>query len=547
MKNGSAETRGPMPQDDKAFIRGAGIISALTFLSRLLGVVRDVACAAIFGAGMVWDAFSFAFRVPNLLRRLLGEGALSAAFVPVLSEYLERNSAEEAERLTGRLAAALFGVLAGLTVAGEGLLLLVLVAVELSEHWRLALVLTALLLPYMVFICLTALAGAALHCLKRFAAPALAPVVLNACWIVAVVGLAPRISSSPRVRIHVLAGAILVGGVLQLVLQLAALRATGFRVRLSLQPWHPQVRRIVAAMAPVALGLAAFQANAFLDGVIALSLAAPAGRETFRLLGAVFPYPMALGANSVLYYANRLMQAPLGIFGIALATAVFPTLSRQAARAEHKEFARTVLRGLRLVIFIGLPAGAALILLREPLIALLFQRGAFTASMADRTARVLVFYSLGIWAYCALHVLTRAFYGLGRPSTPAKVAAAAVALNLTLNLTLVWPLGAAGLAASTAISAALQVVALTLLLCSEIPLRGIARLADTSWRTALATGLAMAAAWGTLHLLPAAGPGLGVKLARALLPGGVGAVGFLLGAAAFRSRELSLLLSALRR
>ena len=547
MNEAAHNSGGGERRQEESFVRSAGVISALTLLSRLLGVARDVICAAVFGAGMVWDAFSFAFRVPNLFRRLLGEGALSAAFVPVLSEYLARRPAEEAEQFSGRVAGALLTVLTALTILGEALVLLLMATVDLTGQWRLALLLTAVLLPYMIFICLTALAGAALHCLRHFAAPALAPVVLNACWILAVAAVGPHVSDDPRVRVYVLAGAILAGGVLQLLLQVVVLRARGFRVRLTLRPWHPQVRRVVASMAPVALGMAAFQANAFLDGVIALSLAAPAGRETFRLLGGVFHYPMVLGANSVLYYANRLMQAPLGIFGIALATAVFPTLSRQAARGDHGAFARTVLRGLGLVIFVGLPAGAGLIVLRRPIIALLFQRGAFTAPMAERTAHVLVFYSLGIWAYCALHVLTRAFYGLGCPAVPAKVAAAAVGLNLALNLTLVWPLGAAGLAASTAACAALQVAALTLLLSRRVPLTGIGRLVGATWRTVLAGAVAVGAAWLALQLTPAASRELGVKLVRALAPAAAGGMGYVLAAAALGTEELSLLLSALRR
>jgi len=347
-----------MRERPDSFIRSAGVISALTLLSRLLGVVRDIACAAVFGAGVVWDAFSFAFRIPNLFRRLFGEGALSAAFLPVFTEHLALNRPQEAWRLAGRVAGALALVLSGILLLGEAALAAMLGLMELSARWRLALMLTAVLLPYMVLICMTALAGAALNSMKRFAMPALAPVVLNACWIAAVLVAAPLVSARPEGRIMAVAAGILLAGVLQLWLQIAALRRLGVRLRLSFSLMHPQVRRVAAAMAPVALGLAAFQINVLLDGVIAISLAGPAGGESFRLFGATLPYPMEVGANSVLYYGNRLMQFPLGVFGIALATAVFPTLSHHGPDdGTHGPRAYGVLSG-DVGLFRPAPAGA---------------------------------------------------------------------------------------------------------------------------------------------------------------------------------------------
>jgi len=531
-----------MGDDGDSFVRSAGLVAGLTLLSRVLGLVRDIACAAFFGVGIVWDAFSFAFRVPNLFRRVFGEGALSAAFVPVLSEHLELRSPQEARNLTRRVAGALTMVLAGAVLVCEIVVLALIVGFDLNARWQLTLVLTAVLLPYTLLICLTAFAGATLHSLKHFAAPALAPVVLNVIWIVAVVAVAPALFAEPRRRIFIVAAAILVGGLAQLGLQLAVMRRKGFTLRPLLDGAYGEVRRIAATIAPVALGMAAYQLNVVLDGVIAISLAGPPGAGPLQVAGLSLPYPLQTGANSVLYYANRVMQAPLGVFGIALATAAFPTLSRQAAREDWPAFSRSVLRGLRLVVFIGLPAGVGMILVRRPLIGLLFERGAFTPEMTVRTARVLLCYSAGIWAYCGLHVLARAFYSLKRPGVPAAVAGAMVAVNLVANLALVWPLAEAGLAISTAGCAAVQVLLLGLLLQREVPLSGLRALVRTTGKTAVATA-AMSA--GTCWVLQATSGQ--AELTQILAGVTAGIAIFVASAALLHMDELHSLLRALRR
>lgn len=536
-----------MSDKNDSIVRGAAVISGLTLLSRLLGLVRDCVCAAVFGAGATWDAFSFAFRVPNLARRLLGEGALSAAFVPIFSARLEARGPQEAARLAGRVTGTATVLLAGLVLAGEAVLLALLRWRGLGAQWRPALELTAVLLPYMLPICLTALMGAVLNSLGHFAMPALAPAALNAIWILAAGIIAPRVSPEPTVRIYVVAAAVLVGGLVQLGLQLGALSARKFSVRPSLAPAHADVRRVGAAMLPVALGMAALQLNVLLDSVIAIGLAAPPGREAFTLWGSAVAYPMQAGANSVLYYANRLMQLPLGVFGIAIATAAFPALSRHAGRRDWGAFSAAVMRGLGLVAFVGIPSGVGLMLLRRPVIELVFERGAFTPAMSARTAAVTLAYATAIWAYCALHVLARAFYGLGRQRTPAAVAGIMVAANAALNLTLVWYLREAGLAAATAICATLQVVVLWHLLGKAVELRGAGRLASTVAKTLCATVCMAAACRGVLAVLPGAHGALGVKLLRAALPAAAGAAAYAAAAAALRIEEFRVLWAVLAR
>lgn len=540
-----------MSERTDSFIRSTWVIAALTLVSRLLGLARDVLCATVFGASAAWDAFVLAFRIPNLFRRLFGEGALSAAFVPAFTERLEADGQEAARRMAGRIAAALVVLLLVLVAGGEALVLCLRRWAPVGARWRMVLGFTAVLLPYMFFICLTAFAGAVLHSLRHFASFALAPVLLNICWIAALLIAARTAGGDATHRAYIVGAGILAAGFLQLGVQLATLRWKGFRWAPSRRLLHPDVRQMAGSMAPVMLGLAAFQLNVLIDGLIAVGLAAPAGRETFALFNAVFRYPMQAGANSVLYYANRLMQFPLGVFGIALATAVFPSLSTRAARRDWAGFSRSVMQGLRLVIFVTVPASVGLAVLRYPIIRLVFDHGAFRQQpmTAVRTAHALLAYSAAVWAYCALHVLSRAFYGLKRPATPARVAGAMVAVNLTLNLILVWPLREAGLAAATAISAVLQVAILARLLDREVKLTGKAALLTTLVKSVAASAAMAAACWGTLMWLGAGAEdaGIGARLVNALVPLAVGVVVYGLASAALKAEELSLLAGRLMR
>jgi putative peptidoglycan lipid II flippase len=526
-------------EGDSSIVRGAGVISALTMLSRILGLVRDCASAALFGAGPVWDAFSFAFRIPNLFRRLFGEGALSAAFIPVFSETLELGRKEEAERLAGRVLGLLAALLIALLVVGEAVVLVTFWCTG-TGRWHLALLLTAVMLPYMLMICLTAVAGAVLNSLRHFAAPAAAPVILNICWIAAVLLIAPGVSDDGHTQIMVVAAAIVAAGVLQLALQCGALLRLGFQPRLALRPRDGDVRRIARGMLPVVLGMAAFQLNVLLDGVIAIALAGPEAGATFGLGGTRIGYPMLVGANSVLYYAGRLMQLPLGVFGIAIATAVFPALSRHAARRDWEAFSAALRSGLGFVVFLGLPASVGLVLVCRPLVELIFERGAFTAEMSARTANALAAYATGVWAYCALHVVARAFYSVQKPGTPAKVAASCVVLNLALNLSLVWYLGETGLACATAICAAVQTAVLMVLLSRCVPLHGMQALTRRLLPAIVATICMGIACRGVLAswYLPPDGGATWLRAARLLAAVGAGGVAYAVGAAALGLPEV---------
>jgi len=513
-----------MPNKSEHFFHHAATVSFFTAFSRVMGLLRDMACAATFGGGMVWDAFSFAFRVPNLFRRLFGEGALSVASLPVLTEYLETRRRAEAIRVIRTLGTAMLLVLFACLLLGMTFFILLPFITDMTERWRLTFALSAVLLPYMIFVCLSALAGAVLHSRRHFLVPAASPVILNICWIVAVIVVAPLVSENMHEQIFVVAAGIIVAGIIQLAMHLYTLHRAGITYRPVIDLKHPALRRIFMAMAPIALGMAAFQVNALLDGVIAISFAAPEGRETFTFFGRVISYPMQPGANSALYFADRLMQFPLGIFGISIATAIFPVLSAHASKKDWNSFSRTFTDGLGAVIFIAIPAGVGLVLIGRPAIELLFERGAFTSRMTFRTYVVLIAHSAGLWAYCGRHLLERAFYACDDQLTPVKIAIVTIVLNLCLNLTLIWFFAEAGLALATATSAAVQFALLYIWIAEKNTSPAKGRLPATLVKTLIASAFMGGACFAVLHYLPQevmGNPtaGAGLRVAGAALAG----------------------------
>ncbi len=433
------------------FEHHARTVTLLTLLSRATGLARDATLSRVFGAGVLMDSFFFAFIIPNLFRRLFGEGALAAAYLPVYSE-LTHDDPQAAKQLASMVVARLMIVLGAVTIVGEVLLYALSAA---RGHEAPAVWLMMIMLPYMPLVCLVAMFGAMLQVHGRFGPTAAAPIVLNLLIVGAAVGLNSIAGITDRAHIAIVASAVVLAGVIQIVWSLTALRRnpwwTGQRDKAQ-QPF----RRVLQQAAPMIIGLGVLQLNTFFDGIIA---SYPA---TFGDTIAGVAYPLDLGAMSAVSYAQRLYQFPLGVFGIAVATAIFPLLSRQANDADS--FSATVQRGLRLVVFIGLPASVGLILVREQLAAVILQGGEFTADDTERVGRVLLGYAPAIWAYSMTHVLTRAFYARGDSRTAMKVAVSVVALNLVLNCTLIWtPLREAGLAWSTAICAIVQVLGLSLL------------------------------------------------------------------------------------
>ena len=515
-----------------SFLKHFRQVSGLTVLSRLAGLARDAALAHVLGAGPVMDAYAMAFRMPNLLRQLLGEGALTAAFVPVFTDYLEKGGSKAASRLMSLLAVALVTALAAITLIVDGALLVLRYVTETGTKWHLIFGLAAVLFPFAIFVCLVALLQAALNCCRHFVMPALAPILLNLFIIGGAVAAGLWVAGDPQTQAYVIAGAILVAGLVEIAVQLPAMRRVGLEFRPLWDMRDPGLRRVVGLLGPVILAVGVIQINVFMDSLIAnvlspnVSADAPAlpaqhpaeGRslpavagpaagapaaatETFAIGPWRVPYPMKTGAASVLYYGPLIYQFPLGVFGIGLATVIFPVLTRYAVRKDLAGMARTASHALRLTLFIGLPAGLGIILVCKPLILLVFHHGRF-ADMPDaveRTARVASLYSLGLWSYSANHILIRAFYAMENIRTPRRIAMLAAGLNFVCNLILVWPMAEGGLALATALSAVFQTAVLARILgrrSAGLDWRGVAASAG---RTLLATAVMGAAVWAVLQ------------------------------------------------
>lgn len=429
--------------------RAAGVVGMATMLSRVFGFIRDMVVAAFFGAGAATDAFFVAFRIPNLLRRLLGEGSLTVAFVPVFTEYLTRKSREEALELANVVFTILSIILVIVSLIGVLLSPLIVLAMapgfaNLPYQYDLAVFLTRLMFPYIFFISLVALCMGILNSLRHFAAPALSPVILNICMIIATLILHPFFAEP----IVALAIGVMAGGVLQLAMQWPFLLRMGVRLKPNFNFRHPGLRQMGRLLVPTLIGSAVYQLNIFISTILASLL--PKGSVSF------------------LYYADRVVELPLGVFAIAVGTATLPSLSKQAAEGSIDDLKKTLSFSLRLIFFIAIPATVALILLRVPIISVLFQRGAFGATQAILTGQALFYYALGLWAFSTIQVVNMAFFALQDRKSPLKAAFVALFLNVILSVILMNPLKHGGLALATSISTAVNVLMLSVILWNKI-------------------------------------------------------------------------------
>ncbi len=431
--------------ESRQVTRAAGIVGAATLLSRIFGYIRDMVLASFFGAGMAADAFIAAFRIPNLLRRLFGEGSLSIAFVPVFTEAMVNGDREDALRLAVSSLKLLVICLSMVAIAGIVAAPAIIHVVapgftDPPEKMALTVLLTRIMFPYVIFIGLVALCMGILNVMGHFAAPAIAPVLLNLAMIGSVTAVS-RFSDSQTVQVLGLGAGVLLGGLLQLALQLPFLVKHGVRFWRRSGLWHPRMKTIGLLMLPTIFGAAVYQINILVG----------------TLLASLLPE----GSVSYLYYADRLVQFPLGIFAQAAATAVLPSLSRQAADHDHAGMGETFGHAMSLVLFLTLPAMVGLIVLREPIVALLFQRGAFGGQTTQLTAEALLYYALGLWAFSAVRIVVSTFYAMQDTRTPVKTATVSIAANILLGLLLMGPMKHCGLALATTLA---SVINLTLLI-----------------------------------------------------------------------------------
>lgn len=420
-------------------MKAAGLVGLLTLASRVLGMLRDVVSARQFGTGWEWDAFVYAFMLPNFFRRLVGEGALSSAFIPVYNETLTKEGEERASYFANAIMTLWALGISAFIVIIEVCIHFLLQSDLLSPRIALSFGLLRVLFPYLLFVSLYALAMGILNSHKHFLSPAIAPILLNIFWIGGIIWVCYA-KSTAVLQLYWLAGILLFAGSLQLLIQLPALRRAGFRYKPNFDFAQTRVKRVLKLLTPAVLGFAVMQINILVD----MSLA----------------FWIGPGAGSSLWYGTRLMQLPLGVFAIAMGTALLPTLSKQVANKEHQEAKESLSFALRSVFLVILPCTVGLMVLATPIVDFLFARGEFDAQSTARTSTVLFCYSIGLFAYSAQKLLTAGFHAVQDTRTPVKIAIVALVSNVALNLWLMNPLGEAGLALATSISGTIQFVLL---------------------------------------------------------------------------------------
>ncbi len=498
--------------------RAFATVGGFTAASRALGFLRDVLVAAALGAGPVADAFLVAFKLPNFFRRLFAEGAFNAAFVPLFAARLEDAGKGPARRLASEILAVLFVVLAALVAVVEIAMPWVMLALApgfADDPTRLALAveLTRITFPYLLLVSLVALFGAMLNSSGRFAAFAAAPILLNLCLIAAAL-VAGREGGAAAGR--ALAWGVSAGGVAQLLLLLVSLKRAGLLPRPLWPRFGPDVRRLLVLFAPAALGAGVVQINLLID-----------------LWAASF---LPTGAISHLYYADRVNQLPLGVIGIAAGTSLLPLLSRQIAAGDGAGADASQSRAVELAAIFCLPAAAALVAIAGPIVAVLFQRGAFTASDTVATAAALAAFALGLPAYVLIKVLAPGFFARQDTATPVRIAVVGLASNIAIMLALIWSLGHVGIALATAGAAWINAALLFRVLARRGHFTPDARLRRRLPRASAATAAMVALLWPAAQTAEpwlAAGPAAQAATLAALITLGLAsyaAAGHLLGA-----------------
>ncbi|MGJ8522944.1 putative lipid II flippase MurJ [Carnimonas sp. R-84981] len=414
-------------------LRSGAVVGAMTMVSRVLGLVRDMMTSALLGATGSADAYVIAFRIPNLLRRLFAEGAFSQAFVPVLSEYATTKDHNEVKRLLNSASGALALILAAITVVAvvaSPLLVWVFAPgfAEVPGKMELTAQMLRIMFPYLLLISLTAFCGAVLNTWDRFAVPALTPVFLNLTMIASMLWLSPHLS----IPAMALAWGVLAAGVIQLGFQLPFL----WRLRLLPKPWpdfrHPGVKRILKLMGPAIFGVSVSQINLTLNSILASFL--------------------TTGSATWLFYSDRLVDLPTGIVGVAIGTVILPALSREKAANDPQHFSRMIDWGLRTILLLSLPAAIAIFILAEPMLVTLFHYGKMTDHDIVMTAMSLRALCFGMIGYMLIKVLAPGFYARQDTKTPVRIGIVAVVANMVFNLLLVGPLAHVGLALSTALA-----------------------------------------------------------------------------------------------
>ncbi|MBA2709272.1 MAG: murein biosynthesis integral membrane protein MurJ [Tatlockia sp.] len=429
----------------QSLLRSTSLVSIMTLISRMMGFIRDMVIAQLFGAQAAMDAFYVAFRIPNFMRRLFAEGAFSQAFVPVLAEYQQTRSVDDVRVFIARIAGQLGAVLSLVTVLGVLIapFIIFVFAPGFGEHsmrTELATQMLRLTFPFLMLVSMTAMAGAVLNTYGYFGVPAFTPVILNICMILAAIYLSPTLGHP----VLGLAWGVLIAGLLQFLFQIPFLYQRRLLVKPKMGWSDPGVRRVLKLMVPALFGVSIAQLNLMVDSIFASFL--------------------KVGSVTWLYYTDRLTDFPLGVFGVAIATVILPHLSRRHADESIENFSRALDWGIRSLLLIGVPSGLGLAMFSMPLIASCFTYGAFSLNDLVQTQKSLIALALGVPAFMLVKVLASGFYARQDIKTPVKVGALAMVVNSILCAFLIWPLAHAGLALASALAGYVNCVTLLVLL-----------------------------------------------------------------------------------
>ena len=436
--------------DEKRNItKAAGLMSIATFISRILGYAKDMILAVFFGATGLSDTFFVAFRIPNLLRELFAEGSMSSAVIPVLTEHQTKYGDEEAKRLVRIIFTSITIFVGLICVLGIIFAPAIVTAIapgflNMPDKFSLTVLLTRLMFPFLLFISLAAIVMGALNTRRIFFIPAVAPAMLNITIIAAVLLLAPGMEQ-PIIAVAI---GVAIGGLVQFAFQLPSFFKNGYSLTPQYDFRHPGLKKISILILPATMGMAVAQINIFISTILASYLVE--------------------GSITYLYYSMRLIQFPIGIFGVAMGMAVLPTLSEHAVKGDFDSLRSDFSFALRLLFFMTIPAMAGLIALKEPIVNMLFQRGKFDYAATIGTSQALLFYSLGIWAMVGVRIVTVSFYSMQDTRTPVKVAVIALLTNIILSLIFLGPLQHNGLALANAIASSVNFTALFFMLRKKL-------------------------------------------------------------------------------
>ena len=507
----------PPTAPDTALAGSAALIGAATMTSRVLGLGRNLVFASLFGASSAMDAFFVAFRIPNLMRDLFAEGAMSAAFVPTFTRRLTTDGRDAAWRLGTQLINALaivtgFLVLVAIIFAEPLTRLFARDFAEVPGKLELTVNLTRVMLPFLTLVAVAAACMGMLNSLRRFFIPALSPAMFNVSVILSGLLLVPLMPLAGFEPIMAMAFGVVLGGAGQIGIQYWVLHREGFRYRFMLNPTDRGLREVLRLMGPGTIAGAALQVNLLVTTILATS--------------------QGTGAVSWLTYAFQVMYLPIGVLGVSIATAALPVLAKHAALGELHHIRRTISHSLRLMLMLMVPATVGLVVLAVPIVRLLFERRAFTPEDTQATALALAYYAPGMVGYSVVRLAVPSFYALGTSLTPALVSAGAVGLNIVLNLVLVRVMGYQGLALGNALAALSNAALLLALLHRRLDGLEGARIANSLARIAIAAGIMGAAVWQANLWLSALWPEAGVWTQLLIVAGDIGVGLTILGAAA---------------